>query len=809
MSIYTANSTGNFSTAATWDLIRNTPIIHSTTNVSITTAGVKTVGFTAPNTTNAATGVWVFVVTYPAAGRDWTATLEESGVATAAVATIVQTDMPILTGWIYFRLGTPYVYTTTGAAAYKWIIASTVANSGSVAAEVAGSPAYLSSEDTTGTPTTTDQVWIGPHNCVTGLTVTVDGTSGDIRGTANTGNPRSITLGCWLGGGLTDSLAVLKWDTAASATLLMAGDFYISDGGEWQMGTVATPYPTANIATLTRRQTSGTSFKTVQRGTGKVILQGAPKSYYVTTYVSGTGVAASPLVVSDAVDWSVGDEVVVTATSANATNYNENEVKFIITKNSATSYVLSSTSGGSESAFTYTHDTNAKVLNITRNVNFLQITNANNNLNTQGTVDGYFKFKWARFHGFGIVGGTAALNSNYGLYIPADGYGDVDYCVFDICVAYGLIVRSRIAKTYTGNIFVRGNNSPSGVTAGIGTDGANLTFVDNYFIRNDGYAVDYAGSNCTFTNPTAIGNNLDGDADGGAFYFTEGGPAIITGANIHANRVAGLSLSSTFNTTVTNSDIGNKGANEADVRIVSQKANKILFSNCNMGSSTTVSNYLNGAVGSTLVLFDKLNQTENNHRWYTNYGSARSTGATLGDTTVRTSGTLNVRMDSEDITTGFSFEYKVLAVPGLAVSALGFIQKNTAFGTDVALVELFLPGSTVADDSQTMSNTTGSYLVYNLAAIYSGTISRYATVRITAKTITSAAYLYVADIYNGTNHITDLTTWNNGQPSDIMFEQLGDSAAVWAVLTSTLTTTGTTGNLLTKLLTVAKFIGLK
>jgi len=42
-----------------------------------------------------------------------------------------------------------------------------------------------------------------------------------------------------------------------------------------------------------------------------------------------------------------------------------------------------------------------------------------------------------------------------------------------------------------------------------------------------------------------------------------------------------------------------------------------------------------------------------------------------------------------------------------------------------------------------------------------------------------------------------------------MFEQLGDAAAVWQVLTASLSTTGTTGVQLKKALTTGKFLGLK
>lgn len=825
--ILVANQTGNMSSSSTWDSTITPGTIHATTNVSITTAGKDSTTFTAPNTTNAATGVWVYAASYPSSGRDWTATLVESGVATAAVATITQTDMPTTVGWIYFRLPTPYTFTTTGAGAYKWNFKSTTANSGSMAADNTSTSLVfpLTTYDAHSAPTTSDQIWIGPHNCTgSAITVTVDGTTLDIRGSSTSGAAtgpavaRQTTFGILVGGSLTDSLAILKWDTSASATLTSRGAAHVRDGGELQMGTSGTPYPSSYIATWTIANQSGTAYPICVYGGGKASFCGASKTYYDTTFSSGTGVAASPLVVADAVDWSVGDRIAVCASSNNATNYNETEYKYIITKNSSTSYVLSDTSGGSEAAFTYTH-TNAKIVNLTRNVIVQPTTQIIQNIQTACASSGDFVCSWAYFKSFGSSGGTAAYATSaiYGLAIgmlggtavPAS-YGAVDYCVFDTIVTYGLINRSNIAQTYTGNIFCASGTSSNGATsAGLVTDGVGHTFVNHYFIDCQRQAIEYAGVNCTFTTPNIIACNKSATADNGGLYLSKGAPITVTGANIHCTRIAGIMCNTTTNSTITNSNIGTKGYNEADVGVVSSSANKLLLTNCNLGSSTTVTGYLNGAVGATLIAFDKFNQTANDHRWYTEYGSARSTGASLGDTTVRTASTLNIRVAPENSSTGFSWTYLVPAIPGRAVYALGFIRRNTTFSTSACTVELFLPGSMSADATQTMATTADTYLPYTIAANYSGTEPLYATVKITGKTATAGAYLYIADIYNGTNSITNLNTWYQGQPSAIMFEQLGDASAVWAVLTSTSTTTGTFGSLVQKLLQLPQFMALK
>jgi len=819
MAILTANSTGNFNTAATWDRPSNTPGLHATTNRTVTTAGVNSATFTAPAITDSATGVWVWVVTYPAAGRNFTCELFEGGVATGSIATIVQTDMPTSVGWIYFRLPVAYLFTSVAAGHYRWQLKSTTANSGTVAADTAGTAfSYVSTDNRTQAPTTSDRCWIAPHNCTTAITVTVDGTTGDIRGSGTIQtSTRTLTQGLMLGGSLTNSLAVLKFDTGASATLSIASQITVFDGGEIQMGTVATPYPASLTATLFARQLSGTSQGIYQYGTGRIIMQGAPRTFYVTTYVSGVGTAASPLVVSDAVDWNVGDLVVTTATSANATNYNETESRFIITKNSPTSYVLSLTSGGAEAAFTFTHNTNAKVLLLTRNVNYTSGIGSSNNLFvTVSTTAGQVDIDWARILNMGTSGGTpliSAFTSGFMIgVITTTEVAGVDYCVFDQSQSYGLILNSSTAQTFTGNIFYNsqvGSATPTAAGLGVNVNAKNITFVDHYFIRNQRQAVDYRGINCTFTNPTVISNNINGNANQGGFFLTNGTPCIVNGGNFHANRLTDIQLNTTAGTTFTNCEISNKGSSPAGFVVTANASNNVLFDNCNVGSTVVGSGYLTGANGATLVAFNKLNQTANNHRWYTEYGSAQSTGATLSDTLVRTSGRLGVRINSEDLTTGFRYEYKVPAVVGRAVNALGFIQKNIAFGTSVCTVEIFLPGSTAADATQTMSDTTGSWLTYALAANYLGAVPLFATIRITAKTTTSAAYVYVCDILNGTNTITDLTTWDRGQPSPIMFEQLGDAGAVWAVLLSSSTTAGTFGKLVQNLLDVPKFIALK
>lgn len=296
-------------------------------------------------------------------------------------------------------------------------------------------------------------------------------------------------------------------------------------------------------------------------------------------------------------------------------------------------------------------------------------------------------------------------------------------------------------------------------------------------------------------------------------------------ANVNFNRpkMGGLSTAATVTNVVVNGGSSSSKfvftdaqLSQASGQIVAASFNDIAPNGSNMYTDMLFKNSLFGAAtlvsspssfsGSSVIAFEKYQQTTNRHLWYTKYGIASATGAGLTDTTVRTPGSLNVRIAPTDSTTGFSWSFFIPATSNTTVSFQGFFQKNAAFGTDVATVSLFLPGSTVSDATTTLSNTTGSYLSAAVSAYYSG-VDGLATVTINAKTTTANAYLYAADFYNSGDTVTlfdklaGLTIWNNGLPSPLITQiNLGGvPSAVWAVATSGLTAAGTTGKKLVDL----------
>jgi hypothetical protein len=815
MAYMIANSTGNFGTAATWDTVTNTPTMHAATNVTVSTVARFTATFTAPNTTNASTGAAFYMTDLTFVSMVLTLQEDIGGTGvwldTAATVTVDPTTLATNTNYFYLRFPTPYVFATTGANRYRFKVAC-VSGSGTLAADTGGTLyAFWGTDNRNAVPVDGDYVRVIGVNGVP-ITVTVDGT----RACGNGGTLYSTSLTSRLGndfGVVISDGSTLAWNRVSNSQLTCRGNLFVDNTAIWDMGTVASPIPAGVTASLIFLCSAATDYGAFVPNNAIAYLQGAPKTYTKTNYVSGVGTAASPLVVLDPVDWAVGDEVAVSPGTNSATNYNEVEYKFIKTKNSSTSYVLSDTSGGAEAAFTYTHTTNSLVINISNNV---VIKGSSTTLAMGGpyfaaqTVTGNVDVDWVRFENLGTTstGYIGCLNriaidnsiayggglSRYGFYFP------------------GLTTPS----TKTNLISVRSTFSSTTTAAGgIALSASkNLTFTDCIAIgrpTNHGWSI-VSSFGCTFNNCQAIAACTSSLS--GGFLIATSGNLTFNNCEGQANRYADVHLAGATDMSFVNFQSATKALTPTSVSPQADTYNTATFTNSNFAATNLVNaNNIVLTLAGTEIRFHAYNDSVTDHRWYTSNGIGRSTGAGLTDTTIKTSNSLGLRMEpqTED---GFNWRFKVLAKAGAAVSALGFLQLNSAFTTDVDTVctaSLVLPGSTTIDATQTMSKLTNGWQVFNLAAVYSGSVDGYAVVTINSTNINAVAgaYVYADDIFNGTNNITAIDVWDEGKPSEIMFEQLGDAAAVWAVPTSTLTTTGTTGKLLTKLLTVGKFLALK
>lgn len=809
MAYRVSNGAGtSFNTAANWDEGVNTPSIHATTNITVTAGGVLSATFTAPNLVNACTGVLVPVAARGTAGsiiatlqHDVGAGFVDCGGGSTATITITAL---VASTHTFFRFTTPFVFATTTADRYR-IKLNTSGASGttSIAADSgAANFAYIAYMNNNVVPGAGDDIHIVSPNQSTALTIALD-SSPSLGSGGNTSDP---TFRSWQNALVLANLGQLAFPTASSRTITPMGNILVESGGWYQKGQTSAPIA-AGITARTSFNQNGVNvnygFKKLTGGI--VTMQSVAKTYKKTTLSSGVGTAASPFVATDSVDWTVGDELCFVPVSSSATNYDETETRFIITKNSATSYVLSATAGGGEVAFTYSHAAGT-VFNLTRGCvidttnstyawygDFQEVTTSSNT-----DIDG------ARFESFGSA--TASKTTIIFANISTED-AQVDDAVFYRSQGTGVTLQASAAtRTHTWLIFYDYN--------GVGNAGAffcgarNKSYTNCYCIDSQSAGFfPVGGSAMTFTDCASWAcGRASATAYGG--WFTQVFSLTQTRCESHANRTYGAYHSNTASGYSIDGFYGSKGTNGVcDIFPVSDAFVDMVYENCAFGSTTLITNYLNLAPSSS-INFQKLNGTTNVHRWYTLGGIGRSTGAGLADTTTLKVGHLSARLDPEEATIGQSFEFRILARVGAAAQCFGMIQKNAAMAADEVTVNLYLPGSITPDDTYVMP-TDSAINVFNVGVTYSGTVPLFARVVITAKSVAVGAYVYIGNFFNGTDVLNAFDVWYLGKPSDVMVEQAGDAQAVWAVLTDTLTIAGTTGKVQKDTLTQGKYLALK
>lgn len=806
-----ANATGNFNTAATWLESCNTPSIHASNNISITSANSFSATFTAPNTTNAVVGCWVYLVSKAAAGAPTTltATLQEATVDTAHTATITLTNVEN-GSWIFFKPAASYVYTATTAGRYRWRL---VCDTGTVTVAQASTAnfAYMSVDNRQVVPVSGDNVFIAEANGTTAVTVTMDGTQ-TIGTNVTSGASRSITNALYIGTG-----GSLEMDTAASSTLNHRGNIFIDNYGRLGCGTSGSPLSSSYTAQIIANTNSGVINTTAN---ATLQLHGAPKTDWKARYVSGLGTAADPMITTADIG-VVGDEVYIGAASDGATNYNETEPKFIITKNSATSYVLSNTSGGVESALTYTHP-NAPIANAQRNV----IVKGLNTSTLTGTTlatpatTGLLDYSWVRFEN---ISNAAFLGAVPTQSIKIAANMTVNYCVGVYGGAGLFIFDAPTAGTYTGLVTYNTatNLGLASAFANISVNGSGVNLVDSYSFASNGYGIGVSGSAHSLENCEAMACNNSGTTSAGIALTTA--PRVqLANCKINANRVNGLYHAATAASSFIECTFGTDGTNGTNDIYTDTGFNTALFEDCVFGSATLIANYLNMTLGSE-IRFNRYQDTDNNHRWYDTYGHG------ISESSVIRSPGLSVKLVPENLATGFSWSFKVPVVQNSIAGFRGYFLKNATLGTSVVTVSMYLPGNPVAggvpDVSATLDNTTGAAFSdadeqsVNLNVEYDGDIPGAATVVVNVKSNTGGAALYADDFFNAGDRtttydsITGLNVWSDGKPLEVISPSVPSAddtaAAVWAALKADNNVSGSMGEQLNKTLTTGKFLGLK
>lgn len=786
MARYVSIVAGAYDTASNWGQVTNTPTRHATTNLTLTSGTYYTATFTASGLTDQALGVAIAVANYTdSGGNTVTCTLQEYNGATwsdVGSATRNKADLSI-NGLNLFEI-TPYTFTTVTAGYYRWKITQTGINTIVVADSGGTLTAFMSVDNRTGIPTTSDAVFLLAGS-TTPRTMTITGTEqcGNTTGATSLLTYRDFTLT----GMYQSDYGKLTFSKAGTDKLEIKGNWWCGTNGVIDADFSATSN-TLNIEW--DYSTADGDFGFYQGYNSQIIMKGKPKSsttLWETHFVSGTGVTGDELVTADDVDWDVNDRIVFTATDA----YNHVETRYIKTKVDAHTYTISSTVGGAESALSYTHTTDAWIVNEERNIKWTSKDPTKGyyftNLQTDSTSDK--TFEWIQF--LNPCGGAATVGRRGIQYLYQAGtYIDFNY---NVCIDPTLLVYRFGFNTASD----KGTDEYTGLIQDGGDwfycASPNKVYNDCFAIRTVKIGLEPINTgNITFNDCVANGCNTSGASYWGGVLVNSATVITFNNCDFQCNRNASVSLNTCSATRFVNCNLGNLAPGTVTVYGAFDVSNEATFINCKCDTGITLySNYLDLNYGSK-VRFHKINQVDNVHRVYESGGYFEPTGAGLTDTTTLYAGSLCMGMNVEDDVDGCIWEFQIPARSGDTIFANGLTQKNAQMAASDAFVELYLPGSVTADDTY--------YLPYDSAinhfavdALYTGATNDMATVRVIAKSVAAGARFYVDQIYNGSDIMNSLDTWNEAEPAKVMVLQAGDPLSIWQVVTSAFIIPGTIG----------------
>lgn len=795
-------ATGNWNSPSSWADAINTPTIHASTNNTINTTGIFGQTHVAADV-NPLLGFLVYPVA-SWAGKTITFTLQANSVDTAITIVINGSDV-VLGQPLFLKLSAPYAKTI--GVTYR-LKAQTNTSTCTIAQSATASQfACMILSAASSAPVSGDSVYYCSPNANTDLTLTITDTSavsGD-NSTLSAAGIFATTNRAWdmalQGSGGANNIVNLKFDENANTQYEPKNSVWIARNAKVEQKPTSaytskvspTPGATLNQA-LFWHFTTG-SLHDIQ-GVGL-----STPSNWKSVFVSGLGTAASPMAVTPGTgsEWKVGDLLLLAPTDNTSTNYNNFEYRYIISKPTADTMVLSSTLGGSENALVNTH-TGGYVFNDNAGKNVQWKTTDNNKwsvglLNTEATNSNSI-FKWAAITNMYSNGGSA----KGGFYIVF-GQPLVEY-----------ISLSRPDHSPTTELFTQFVNNVQIVDndikglfayggtvsaqAGVMNLNANLgTYTDCWVVDTTKSGISIGGAVTTLNNCGWIACNK-GNLDLWSGCQVNAPAVTLNDCEGHCTRNRGLNFYTSSADFIANRYLsGTKGANTAFAGCGNTPAYvTALFNDVHKYSSEPLL-VSNNFIGQSQMVLSNINGVQYENAKVTKNGEAHITGPGLADTTVPVLGSYTYRHDPLT-SDGIRYRYTQIASPGANFITYGKIWANSAFVSDGATsirVDLYLPGQVegvdTPTDSVTMTKTTNknsNNAQFTLRGYYSGTIPNDATIVVTIKnpSAIASAYAYIGDILNSNNDVTKFKVMHQGQPSLRMPETAGESGAIATAVVS-------------------------
>lgn len=743
-----------------------------------------------------------------------------------------------------FTFGTPYAVTTAagtwrfsisqGAGTTNWSIKTSDATNPFYATWCDNAVSYASGD----VPIAKDKITIDMNATFTGV--------------AFTGGSNSVcAVACTSSTPTPDSVAMFEWENApaASYTLNINGYFILGAHSGFRAGTAASPIPYSEKANIIIKPatigatTANTGFydgdTAAVAGRQHLFLYGEiPANRNRTTLASDAATAQQDIVTSTSTGWSVGDAIVIC--KANGVSVTTNTAGFTIDTIAGTAInvntnILTNTrkSGGhvfrlngygvylkyevSTTTGVKLYGCNSLVFSGVQleNVTFgntngtAQWLDDSANITTQITVD-----DCSVYNSFGtsnlmttlnfVAGGTLSMQRNNFFkvgtagtqYGPSGGMTFADNVFMDCSSGVTGTLRNQ-KLTITGNYFY--NFSANGIQSG----GIALSTIENnvfwgvlYVLRLDGAIVQ-----TTFDNNT------------------------IDFANVWI-----MMLASASNFTCSNNSLGLTALVTYLFQIYTGYAvvPQIVMRDTNIGTITAmywpltsgVIYDITNAVDTSYLAFQNYDLTTSDDRRYMPFGDIQRTKAGLSDTTVRTSGGSAMRFTPYGATNLVHWEQTIptgdITSQTMTITCWVYIN-NAAYYADTHTK----PTLTVTYDDGASSVTSvatataGSW--QQLACTFTPATSYgQVTMKITGGTGATGTnrYFYIDDFniaYPAGVQVNlgGLDLWADGLPVAPAIATMPSITGVWDEPLTAHTVSGSYGAVFKKLLTVAKFLGLK
>lgn len=357
-----SNSTGNFTSSATWSVVEPTTFqaaiaTQEVASTATTTAFVSgTVTFTGVSSTLDGLAVKISTRNVAPSGT-FSVRIATGGVAvTGTTVTVNVADIPLGIGWTFFKFAAPV--TLVGATAYTVQVTSSSNAQVTVfrKSATAGDWTYALRTTTTQAPAAGDSMIVGGEWDSAGVnstwTVTMNNTAATQFGSTTAG---TAAIEC-------NSLSVFTWGVTAATNYVLniAGSLYLNNASIYRQGTVGTPIPSGSTGKLQLVEGANVQFG-IECRAGATLSSGGNPITNSALLSADASAAATSLTTNVSTGWKNGDVIALASTTRTRTDAESKAL-------TADAVTITLTISALTNAHSGTSPTQAELINLTRNV---------------------------------------------------------------------------------------------------------------------------------------------------------------------------------------------------------------------------------------------------------------------------------------------------------------------------------------------------------------------------------------------------------------------------------------------------------